>query len=324
MSTTFMTNVDVINKALQLCAVYSNGGVVVPAADNYDYILRGNVFVDQAQKEVATRAKIHASYKISQNPITPCNGADYGFTMKQFLPGKTGDLVDICGVNGRAYYFEVDAPCTVYVEESADNGTTWTFLSGVSPINITYYTEYKGLITPTLATNQVRLRFTGAYPFTRRNAAIWDVPFASATSIPTYHAWIPYQLPSDFMEFDKIVHETDARVYENMFDIRRESRNIFYVNYYYKGSFTIWYYKVPDDITPYVPTALGTPAVATLQVYPGMPQETIAYYVAAHFLMDEYPAFATNLMNEYQSRLANLSTRDMGGAVQTTYISSAW
>jgi hypothetical protein len=145
------------------------------------------------------------------------------------------------------------------------------------------------------------------------------VPFASTATIPTYHAWVPYELPSNFMTFDRVIHETDMQVYHNMVDIRRESRKTFYVYYYYVGSFTIWYYAIPTDIPN-----VGTASTVELEVYPGMPQETIAYYVAAHFLLDEYPALAATLMNEYQSRLANLDTYDTAGGVQTTYASSAW
>lgn len=320
---------EVKNRALKLAAQYSNGGVTVSSGDNADYILRGNTFVDQAQKEVATMAKIHAKYSFSQNSIDPLNGKFYGFYLKQFLPGA--DLVDIQGANGQSFYTEIDRPCSIYIEESS-NGLNWSSVSSVSWITesttgtsnpivvsgISSFTAYRGIITPSNATNLVRLKITGNYPANRRNTAIWSVPFASPSDVPIYNDRVEYTIPDTYwMEFNKIVHRTDNQIYEQMVDFSSIGRKTFAVNYFYTGSFDVWYFKVPNDITDL------TLDSTELEVYPGMPQECIAYYVAAHYLMDEQPSLGTLLLNEYQSKLSNLKTQINTGIMQV-YNAYGW
>lgn len=319
------------NLALAYIAQWSNGGVIVPSGDNADYTLRRNKFIDAAQKEVATRAKIHAVYSFSQNPITPLNGRYLGFALKQFLPGISGDLIDISGTNGRAFYTEIDRPCSIYAEESS-NGTTWTLVPSVSYITgivtgtanpivvsgITQFTVYKGLITPTLSTNQVRLRFTGSYPFNRRNTALYNVPFATTSDVAIYNDRIEYVIPDiNFMEFNKCVHRSDDRVYEQMIDLSAINRKTFVVNYFYTGSFDIWYYKVPETITD------TTPDNTELEVYPGSPQIAIAKYVASRFVADEYPSLAANLYAEYANIFNSLDTNEPQGTTEV-YSTSGW
>jgi hypothetical protein len=241
-------------KAIKYLRVYSNAGVIIPDADNADYRNAFNDFADTAQRQISEFSKIHEVYSISRNPIIPVNGLFSGLDIKQFLPSATNpgstDLIDIVGVNGRAYYFEIDAPCTLVVEESA-NGTTWITLSTQTITDIYAYTPFKGLITPSSITNQVRTRLTGNYPFNRRYAAIWDVPFASIDDIPSYADRVRYPIPQDFFQLNPthpIVHRTDVRTYESMVDFQWEKRRDTIINYFYNGSFDVQYYKYPIKI----------------------------------------------------------------------------
>ena len=377
----FMNLGESKNLANSYIANYSNGGVIISDGDNADYNLRYNRLANAAQIQVNEYNSIRSVYSISQNPIDPLNGRFYGFTIKQF----TGtDLTDICGINAQSYYFEVDRPCTVLIEESSNN-ITWSTLQTLTITGIRAFKAYKGLITPTLATNQVRLRFTGSYPFNVRNRALWNVSFASADDVPVYSDRIRYTMPNDFYKLDKIIHRTDDRVYESMVDFQWEGRKDLILNYFYSGSFDVQYFKYPCKIYDSLSTSTVTTETGTLvsggtstvtlpstsstidKYYNGQTIEitggtgiglkavcidyvaktniltvqtpfsitldntstyaikqytddsyifetyeegtqAIPFYLGAHALMDEMPSLGTMLLNEYNSRLANLQT----------------
>jgi len=313
---------QVKDKALKLISQYSNGGVLVIPTDNLDYSLRANTFIDQAQKNVATKAKIHSVVSYSQFPIEPLNGKYYGFEMKQFLPGITQDFVDIQGQDAKAFYFESNGNSFCFVEESSD-GVNWTLVRGISyisgnstdmanPITISsdlVYRAFKGILNVSVPGNTVRLRFTGTYSFVVRNRALWNVPFVDETYVPTYTPKLEVEVATDkWQQFDKIVHRTDSRTYHQMLDFASIGRKTFIMDYFFTGSFDIHFYKVPDDITDVTLDSVE------LEVYNGMAQEAIPYYVAAHMVADEYPKLAKLLFNEYYAIYADLKTNEINGA----------
>lgn len=319
---------QVKDKAIKLIAQYSNGGVLVPAGENLDYSNRANIFIDQAQKNVATKAKIHSVVSYSQYPIEPLNGKYYGFKMVQFLPAISGDLVDIQGTNAQSFYFEANANCNCYIEESID-GTVWTSIPSISyisggttatanPVLIStdlVYVAVKGIIIPTSITNQVRLRFTGLYPFIVRNRALWNVPFLDASYVPVYNEKLEVEVTTNkWQEFDRVVQRTDDLVYKQMLDFSSIGRKTFIMDYFFTGSFDIHFYKVPDDIID------STSDLQELEVYAGMAQECIPYYVAGHMVMDEYPTLSLTLLREYFAMFDALKTFEINGSQYITSV----
>lgn len=313
---------EVKDKAIKLIAQYSNGGVIVPTNDNADYLNKANSLIDQAQKKIATKAKIHSRVSYSQYPITPINGKYYGFEMKQYLP--TGDdLTDVVCQNARAFYFEVNGNCFVSIEESLDQ-VTWTLadiqyvyndtlIDTINPIAVSsdlVYKQYKGLVNPTSDQHFVRIRMSSAYPFVARNRALWDVPFVDPTYVPVYTPKLEVEVTdSKWMKFDRIVHRTDSLTYQQMIDFSSIGRKTFIMDYFYTGSFDIHYYKVPEDIDS------STTDATELEVYEGMAQEAIPYYVAGHMIADEYPSLAMMLLNEFQAIYEDLKTEEPNGAM---------
>jgi hypothetical protein len=290
-------------KALQYMREYSTNNNINSAAQNGDYTLAFNNAADTAQKKIATIKKIITTYSFSRNPILNQLGMLQGFDIVQHL--DTDNTVSVA-VGSRAYYFEVDRQCSVYIEEQV--GGAWTILSTiVVPNTVTSFTAYKGLINPSSVLNQVRIRFGGLYPYNIRNRYLCQYTFPTVADIPDYTPWVKYTMPANFMKLKSIDHRTDVRIYEHMSDYYWEGKRVLVVNYYYNGSFDIEYFTYPADIT-----------AATLDTYLFELDvdacEAIPYFMGAMALIEENPSISTTLLNLYQAELGNLDQLDTGVA----------
>ncbi|MET3699516.1 hypothetical protein SAMN05877753_111154 [Bacillus oleivorans] len=291
-------------KALSLMAEYSVDGVPIPDGENADYLNRMNRFADMAQKELATIKKIHASYPIAHNPIKPQQGLLKGFDLIQYLPGT--DIIDQYP-GSKAYYFEVDGVADVYIEENVAG--VWTPLVTINNTTKGVFTAYKGLINASNPNNMIRLRFSGPYVYNLRNKALFAYSFPTADDVPIYRPYIRYEMPADFMELNKVIHETDPRAYKELVEYYWEGKRTFVLNYYLNGSFLIQYYRYPTTIDS------TTPDTYEFEVDTEA-QEAIPYYMASKAIFDENQTMATQLLNEYQVKLSRLTTDDNYG-IQT-------
>jgi hypothetical protein len=288
-------------KALQYMREHSTNGNLNSAAQNADYTLTFNNAADAAQKKVATIKKIISTYSFSRNPIINQLGLLQGFDIVQHL--DTDNVLSVA-VGSRAYYFEVDRQCSVYIEEQV--GGVWTILSTiVVPSTVTSFTAYKGLITPSSVLNQVRIRFGGLYPYNIRNRYLCQYTFPTVNDIPDYLPYVKYTMPTNFMKLKGIVHRTDPRVYEHMSDYYWEGKRTLIVNYYYTGSFDIEYFQYPADIT----SSTQDDYVFELDIDAC---EAIPYFMGAMALIEENPSISTILLNLYQAELGNLDQLDTG------------
>ena len=293
-------------KAIQYMREYSTNSTINSAAQNGDYTLAFNNAADAAQKKIATIKHIIATYSISRNPILNQLGLLQGFDIVQHLDT---DHVLTQATGSRAYYFEVDRQCTVHLEENV--GGVWTVLSTISvPNTVTSFTAYKGLIAPSSASNLVRIRFSGSYPYNIRNRFLCQYTFPTVQDIPDYTPYVRYTMPADFMKLKGVVHITDPRVYERMSDYKWEGKRTIVINYYYTGSFDIEYYKYPTTIDS-----------TTLDSYEFEVDieacEAIPYFMGAMALVEENASISTILLNLYQAELGNLDQLDTGVSTMT-------
>jgi hypothetical protein len=293
-------------KALSLMAEYSVDGVPISDGENADYINRFNRFADIVQKEIAQVKKIHAIYPISHNTIKPQQGLLQGFDLVQHIPGT--DLIDIYpGV--KSYYFEVDNLADIYIEENVAG--VWTSLVTINNTVKGQFTAYKGLINASSPSNLIRLRFSGLYLYNIRNKALYAYTFPTADDVPIYRPYTKYEMPSDFMELQKVIQETDPRVYKEMIAFYWEGKRTFVLNYYDVGSFAIHYYRYPTSIDSTTPDSYEFEVDVDAQ-------EAIAFFIAAHAVMDENQTLAIQLLNEYQVKLSRLFTTDDFGITTIT------
>lgn len=284
-------------RALSLMAEYSIDGTLIPDGENADYLNRMNRFADIAQKEISQVKKIHAVHTISQNPIKSQFGLLQGFDIEQHL---SQDII-YQTVGSKSFYFEVDGVATVYLEEN--NAGAWQQLKKIDNTTKGKFTAYKGNVSLTSASNHVRIRFSGNYVYNIRNRALFEYTFPTDADVPNYKPYIPYQMPTDFMELNNVIHHQDNRQYRDMIDYKWEGKRTFVVNYYLKGSFDIHYYKYPTTIDQ------NTLDTHEFEVDTESSQ-LIPFFMAAHSIMDENQTLAIQLLNEYQVKLSRLFTPD--------------
>lgn len=298
--------------ALDLVVESIVNGIAVPSAKNNDYLLLHNTLANSAQIEISQIKKIHAKHSITQNPIDNQLGRFQGFDMIQHLDT---DLVETQAVGSRAYYFEVDNNATIYFEEYT--GGIWVQIkASISHVGVGGFTAYKGLLSPSSLTNDVRIRFSGNFPYNIRNRALYAYTFSSVANVPDYTPYISYTLPTDFMELNKVVYRGDTRVYDNYMGYKWEGRRTIVLNYYEQGSFDVLYYKYPTAITP---TSLDTVEYEVdIEAQPLIP-----LYVASKWVAEEKPTMSAILFNEYRLKLSQLSDVDVVGD-NTVYSMDGW
>jgi len=235
---------EIKDYALQLIDEYSSNGEIISELDNADELNKMTNLANDALTQLARYDRIPAVYRISNNPPDNLLGKYDSFDMVQY----DGTDLTYSATGAKSYYFQVDMPCTVYVEEetSADN---WAILKTIIvPDGTATYTEYRGNITPSDSSNSVRLRFTGEYPFTTRFRALYKYSYPTDDDVPSYEPYIYRDLPSDFWKLNKIIYQSDTRTHDIFMDYYIQNKQIA-LNRFYDGSFEIYYWKIPDKLS---------------------------------------------------------------------------
>lgn len=266
---------------------YSDQGVLIPDADVADLQLKSIRFINMAQKELHKIGKIFKTFSYTNVPYANALGLLSNFDIVEHMGAD--DIYPVAGVAANAYYFEVDAPCTVYVQEF--QGGAWSNLITITDTTATSMTAYKGVITPTTPGNLVRLKFTGQYYYKHQNRCLFTAPF-SAGRVPDYRPWIKITLPSDLGTINSIVDEFPDRQYAKDVDYKQEGKDTLYINYYYNGTIRVVYNPVPTTITT---------ITDTLQV-DDITAKAISYYVAARLA----PFENQNLVNFFEGKYIEL------------------
>lgn len=299
------------NKASKLIDNYSRSGVVLDpnSPKQKDYTLKMNDYFDMAQKEVATIKKILKTKKFSH--VMPANKLSAPLYQFDIVQNTGSDQIYQVTGTANAYCFMVDDLCTVEIEEETSEGV-WTSLVTINnPIgNAGMFTEYKGRITPSNASNDIRIRFIGgANMYNHRNRALWSEKFSSDSRVPSYQRYVLYTI-SDLYQLNKVILKgqvTNSQPYENTSDFYWEKKNIIAIGWYNVGEYSVEYFAYPTDITD-----------LTLDTYEFEididAQETLPYYVAYQILMsDADKSVSDRLLSLYQTKLANLNPKVTSG-----------
>lgn len=301
---------ELVDTTIKLLDFYSNAGNVIPSSDGntLDATLRFPQFAQIAQVEIATTAKyIRKTKEISQNPIP--NLMPNPLYMFNVIPHLGMDLTDMVSKGAKSYYFEVDNVADIYIEEET-TPNTWTILDTINhttPKGI--YTSYKGFIEASSVNNNVRIRFSGDYPYNIRNRFLCAYAFPTIDDIPNYQRYVKYTMPADFYQLEKVINKGNDMLYQDTVDWQWEGRNILAVNYGLIGEIDVFYYAYPTQV-PISPTDdwefdLDEEAC-----------QAIPFYIASQVLIDD-PAnksTASTLLALYQGKLANMSNVITQGA----------
>jgi hypothetical protein len=298
-------------QAMQHINEYSTGGVNISTTDgNYiDLIKRMPPLANTAQQELSKIVKIPGKYSISQNPITNLLGLR-GFDEVQHFPGT--DL-SYSGTGAKSFSIEVDGACSIYFYEtiagvltalngtySKDGGISTAFTGSIAVTGLTSFSNYKGLLTISSATNLITMKVVATYPMKSKGRALFEYTFATALTAPYLIAYVPYSLPTDYVEFYKMLRAFDQRQYtENKDYILTPDKKI-HLNYNLTGQFDIHYWKKPTMITNSTATTYEFEVSEDAQAL-------IPWFIGGYAIMDEKPNVGMPLINQYQVLKASLS-----------------
>lgn len=298
-----MTYAQFRDMTIKLLNQFSASGNLTPLTDAavQDAVLRFPVFAQASQVEIATTAKyIHKKKVISQNPIPNLlPNPLYTFDVQAHLDS---DLPDMVAKGAKSYNFEVDNVADIYIEEERVSGV-WTILQTINHTTPKgEYTIYKGFTGCTNPNYNVRVRFSGSYPYNVRNRALFAYIFPTVSDIPVYQRYAEYTMPTNFYQLNKVVNKGNSMLYQNTIDWEWRGRNGIAVNYFLVGEIDVFYYAYPTEvpITPADDWEFDLDEEAC---------QCIPYYVASQVLADDpvNKSVGVRMFEIYQGKLANMS-----------------
>lgn len=243
-----MVNYGQVRKStLKLLDEFSSRGSIQSPSKVVDYGFKIQQIVNESIMELAsTTAKLPKTLLVPHSPVKNTL-ADDTSSIKTHLPGV--DFSITLG-NAGSCVFESTGPATIIIEESSD-GSTYVPLETITIAStVTTFTEYKRLITPSLSTNTIRLRFTGDYVYLFRNYILYQYSFPDEASIPSHAPWRKIATPDDFLDLNYVEITRDARQYLPYSNLIKTPENELFVNNLESAcEFKIHYWRKPNLLT---------------------------------------------------------------------------
>lgn len=270
-------------KTRKLINEFSKNGSIMGDSEGaqQDYLLRIPELANDAQMELSKICGITEKKIVTRKPVPGL--------LPAWISGQHLDAdIKYSGVGARAYYFEVDGPCDVYLEEGD------TELTHIEVTNIAGMNAYKGRITPSSSSATVTMRLSGDYPYNFRNLQMWKYSFASDDAVPDHAPWINVGDIDRFLELISVVRVFEDGRREDTRDFRLENQKEIWVPYDLPITLEISYFKLPAEITP------DTSDEYEFEV-PDDVAAAIAYYVGGMLVLDEDQVVSTTLLNKYES-----------------------
>jgi hypothetical protein len=292
------TALQVFNWTMDLIDERLDSGVVSPS-DTISYNVKTPGILTILQNELIKQGDVYATVEFSNFPVTNLLGDRAELNVRVFE--GTPWTVE-CNQVAKGYYFEVDSPATVYVEDF--NGT-WNTLATINATpTASGFTAYKGAVTPTNGAYRSRLRFGGNTYYRSVNRALYGVSFAS--DIPDYRPWILKTMPSDFKSVDEVIQEV-LDDYSQKANYKWEGKNRLYMDYFFKGNLRIVYRPIPNVITL---------LTDTLQLDDVTARMVLPYGLAAHLMLEENAATAAYFNSRYEE-LKREATKRPPASIET-------
>lgn len=288
---------------IKLLNSFSASGNLTPLTDAsvQDAVLRFPSLAEICQFEIATTAKyIHRKKPISQNPIPNLlQNQVCKFNIQSYLGT---DLVDMVAKGAKAYNFEIDNIGIAYVEEEV-NGL-WIINQTINNIVKGQYTIFKGFTGITDVNNNIRIRFSGLYPYNIQNKALYAYIWPTVDDIPQYSRTNSYLMDDNYFELNAI--KTNKEIVEWSF----EGRKYIGVPYDIVGKIDIFYHAYPTPVPGSNPLdTVISPADTWIFDLDEDACKCMPFYVASQILIDDpvNKSVGARLFDIYQGKLANLS-----------------
>lgn len=299
-----MTVGQIQNDVLHKMREYSNSGEVASGTAIDDYKLSMIPLINLYQKQLVVETKkLKRVYEIAHN--MPDNQLGEFVENEVHITTDTDNDITYEATGSRAYSFQVAGTATVYIEEQISG--VWTTLVTVShtPTAGEGYVTYKGLTGIGDTTNSLRIRFSGSYRYLYRWVALFEDLFASADDVPKYEPYVPYDMPSNFYEKDRVEWTFENQQYDGYGSYKfedAESKRL-YIKWDDKGEFKVFYYAYPTFIPEngaigdYDSTEIDLPDEVT---------PTLINYIASDLKRDEDAYMSDTLFNIANIDNANL------------------
>lgn len=312
-----MTYGDLVNQVLRLIDEYSKKGTANPVIKTADYRLKIPDAVNEIQQDLAnTTGRLNKEWLIINNPVMGTLQYDTS-SIKNHIPG-TDDIVNTLS-GAYSYFLEVSGYYDVYIEEL--NGGVWGTIVHLEPTpgsEPTTFTELKGLLTPSSATNSVRIRLTGNYIYPYRNYILYPYTFPTAASVQQNRAWATQTLPTDWLKLNNVMIRKDQRQWVSFIDYKITATQ-FSWDRQNTGELIVNYYRKP---TPVAVADTSAPTAGELaQVIDVVADATyiVPAGVAGKILAIDDPNGSADLLNYYEVRKYSISPSEGMYGLQVIY-----
>lgn len=270
-----------------------------PTRNTKDYLNAMVGVANRGLQDLATAGKyIVKKYEIMQPEIqNNIVGAD--FEIKQHINNDIS-----VQANGKSYYFEVEGVATVEIYK--DDALIKTINnSGKGAL-----TKYKGITGTESGT--IEIKFTGAYPYSYRNVAIYDVAFEEDEDVWEYTREKKYDLREIKSDFYKLVSTNlvfDNEIYKNTHDYYWEGESTLVLPGLTAANFKVHYYAYPQTITS------ETTDDEVLSLDPEV-ANLLPVYMASELMEDDDSSLAFYFREQYTEAKARLvPTQEQGRTV---------
>lgn len=257
----------------------------ISTSNTISYQVKTPGILTMLQSELVKQGDLFRTHQIVHTPISNTFGYRYGFGIETFMGAEK---VFTSREKAQAYYFEVDGPATVYVE---DYTGSWNVLKTIvaSPTESGFNT-YKGIVTASTGATQSRLRFSGSTFYRIQNIALYDVPFAFDADVPDYRPWVKHEMPSDFKSVNEIINE-EQNGYTQSAGYKWEGKRDLYISYDFNGTIRIVYRPIPNEVVE---------MTDDLQLDDITCRTILPYGLAAHLLLQENPDAASYFNERFE------------------------
>lgn len=233
-----MTKGEAIAQMLRWLDEATINGDTTPADQIADLKERAAYLIDGVVKYIAGHFKIPAEYTVVRAPIKNLLGS--GFKMFSGIPP---DCYTVEVEGGKAFYAELCGNCDIEIS----SGPSSLYSRNVESADS--FTAVKANI-PDATGGKLTVEISSDYPFVVRNVAVFPCSFRSDDEVQDYIAYVPYELPDDFREFDRLLRTSDHHEYHRFPHYRREGLKTFLLPYDEEGEFRFDYWRNPADV-PY-------------------------------------------------------------------------
>jgi len=262
--------------------ILDNG--TISTSDTQSYKGKAPRLITMGQNELMSIGDLYSKFELSRKPIPNALGYSSGFDIGEHIDS---DVSYESQCKATAYSFEVDGEGTVYIEDFTSG---WNILATINvPDTVIIFTNYNGILTPTVGATKSRIRFSGSYYYKYVNYALFNYPL-KLSQVPKYAPWVKVTMPADFKSLDSVVTEYPQRQYEKDSSSRWEGKSDYYINYYYEGKVRIIYKPVPVTITD---------LTQTLQIDDITATTVLPYYLGYNFMLQEDDAVSKILREKY-------------------------